>query len=246
MRRFAWILVLAVLVAAWEAWVDLRSIPDYLLPSPSAVAQALWSNRTTLAHEVGVTLREMVVGYLAAIAAGLAAAIVLRRVDWLRGAIYPLLAGWQSVPVVAVAPLLVIYLGFGLTPKVIIVALVCFFPITANALDGFARSPQELRRAMRTLNASDRAIFWRIELPWAAPSIFTGARIAASYAAVAALFAEYAGGSGGLGDTMRNAQAQLDGATVGAAIVLLAALALALFGLVTLFERVAIPWARER
>jgi putative hydroxymethylpyrimidine transport system permease protein len=136
----------------------------------------------------------------------------------------------------------VIYLGFGLSPKALIVALVCFFPITANALDGFASAPAELRRTMRTLNATPRAIFWRVELPWASPRVFTGARIAASYAAVAALFAEYAGGSGGLADSMHD---QLDTQLVGAAIVLLALLALGLFGLVTLLERVMIPWARE-
>jgi putative hydroxymethylpyrimidine transport system permease protein len=95
---------------------------------------------------------------------------------------------------------------------------------------------------MRTLNATPRAIFWRVELPWASPRVFTGARIAASYAAVAALFAEYAGGSGGLADSMHD---QLDTQLVGAAIVLLALLALALFGLVTLLERIMIPWARE-
>ena len=127
----------------------------------------------------------------------------------------------------------------GLTP---FVALVCFFPITANALDGFASAPAELRSTMRTLNATPRAIFWRVELPWATPRVFTGARIAASYAAVAALFAEYAGGSGGLADSMHD---QLDTQLVGAAILLLALLALALFGLVTLIERVVIPWARE-
>ncbi|MDX6522832.1 MAG: putative hydroxymethylpyrimidine transport system permease protein [Gaiellales bacterium] len=243
MRRYAWVLVLAGLVAAWQAWVDLRSVPDYLLPAPSGIASALWDERSTLASQTLVTLREMLVGYAAAVAAGLGAAILLQRVAWLKQAIYPLLVASQSVPVVAIAPLLVIYLGFGLSPKVLIVALVCFFPVAANALDGFAAAPGDLRRTMRTLNASQRAIFWRVELPWAAPRIFTGARIAASYAAVAALFAEYAGGSGGLADSMHD---QLDTGLVGAAILLLAALALALFGAVTLLERVTIPWARER
>jgi putative hydroxymethylpyrimidine transport system permease protein len=242
MRRWAWIPVLAGLVLAWEAWVQLRDVPDYLLPAPSAIAQALWDERSTLASQALVTLREMLLGFAAAVAAGLAAAVVMQRLPWLRTALYPLLVGSQSVPVVAIAPLLVIYLGFGLAPKVLIVALVCFFPVTANALDGFASAPAELRSTMRTLNASERATFWRIELPWAAPRIFTGARIAASYAAVAALFSEYAGGSGGLADSMHD---QYDTALVGAAIVLLAALALALFALVTVVERLAIPWARE-
>ncbi|MDX6547524.1 MAG: putative hydroxymethylpyrimidine transport system permease protein [Gaiellales bacterium] len=243
MRRYGWVVVLAGLVAAWQAWVDLRSIPVYLLPAPSDIASALWDQRSTLASQALVTLREMLAGYAAAVAAGLGAAILLQRVPWLRHAVYPLLVASQSVPVVAIAPLLVIYLGFGLSPKVLIVALVCFFPVTANALDGFASAPRDLRRTMRTLNASPRAIFWRVELPWAAPRIFTGARIAASYTAVAAIFAEYAGGSGGLADSMRNAN--YDNGLIGAGIVWLAALALGMFGLVTLIERVALPWSRE-
>ena len=194
MRRIAWVLVLVALVAAWQAYVQLRSVPDYLLPTPTDIARALWDERSSLASQALVTMREMLLGFAAAVVAGLAAAILMQRLGWLRNALYPLLVGSQSVPVVAIAPLLVIYLGFGLAPKVLIVALVCFFPVTANALDGFASAPAELRRTMRTLNAGERATFWRIELPWAAPRIFTGARIAASYAAVAALFAEYAGG----------------------------------------------------
>jgi len=136
MRRWAWIPVLVGLVLAWEAWVQLRGVPDYLLPAPSAIAQALWDERSTLASQALVTLREMLLGFAAAVAAGLAAAIVMQRLPWLRTALYPLLVGSQSVPVVAIAPLLVIYLGFGLAPKVLIVALVCFFPITVNSLDG--------------------------------------------------------------------------------------------------------------
>ena len=242
MRRLAWVPALIAIVAAWQAWIDLRDVPDYVAPAPSDIARALWDERSTFASEGLVTLREMLVGFAAAVAGGLAAAILLHRIRWLRGAVYPLLVASQSIPVVAIAPLLVIGLGFGLAPKVLIVALVCFLPVTVSALDGFASAPADLRRTMRTLNASPRAIFWRVELPWAAPRIFSGARIAAAYAAVAALFAEYAGGSGGLADSMHD---QLDTGLVGAAVVMLAALALALFGAVVLLERVALPWARE-
>jgi ABC-type nitrate/sulfonate/bicarbonate transport system permease component len=242
MRRYAWIPLLALLLLAWEGWVRLRGIPDYLLPAPTDVARALWHNRSDLAAQALVTLREMVLGLLLAVAAGLSAAIVLQRLDWLRAAVYPLLIASQSVPLISLSPLLLIYLGFGLTPHVVIVALVCFFPVTANALDGFRRTPADLRRMMRTLNASPRAIFWRVELPWALPRVFTGIKIATAYAAVGAVFSEYAGGSGGLADSMRE---QLDTPLVGAAITLLALLSLALVGLVALLERAAVPWADE-
>src|SRR5215510_9484421 len=182
MRRYAWVLVLAILLVVWEAYVRVRGVPDYLLPAPTEVAQALWDDRSTLASQALVTLKEMLLGFAAALAFGFAAAVMLHLVPWLRGAVEPILIASQSVPVVAIAPILVIYLGFGLAPKVLIVALVCFFPITVNTLAGLHR----------------------VELPWSLPGLFAGARIAASYSAVAAVFAEYAGGESGLVDSMRD------------------------------------------
>ena len=145
MRRFAWVLVLVLLLAAWEAYVQLRDVPEYLLPAPSQIAQALWDDRSTLASQALVTLKEMLLGFAVAVAIGFAAAVVLHLVPWLRGAVQPILIASQSVPVVAIAPILVIYRGFGLAPKVLIVALVCFFPITVNTLDGLERVDPERR-----------------------------------------------------------------------------------------------------
>ena len=226
MRRFTWVLVLAVLLAAWEAYVQLRGVPEYLLPAPSQIAQALWDDRSTLASQALVTLKEMLLGFAAAVVIGFAAAVLLHLAPWLRGAVQPILIASQSVPVVAIAPILVIYLGFGLAPKVLIVALVCFFPITVNTLD-----------------ATRWQVFRRVELPWSLPGLFAGARIAASYSAVAAVFAEYAGGQSGLVDSMRDG---FDTPLVGAAIVVLALMSLALYGAVTVAERLALPWARGR
>ena len=243
MRRFAWVLVLLLLLAAWEAYVQLRDVPEYLLPAPSQIAQALWDDRSTLASQALVTLKEMLLGFAAAVIIGFAAAVLLHLVPWLRGAVQPILIASQSVPVVAIAPILVIYLGFGLAPKVLIVALVCFFPITVNTLDGLERVDPEYRRMLRTLDATRWQVFRRVELPWSLPGLFAGARIAASYSAVAAVFAEYAGGQSGLVDSMRDG---FDTPLVGAAIVVLALMSLALYGAVTLAERVALPWARGR
>jgi putative hydroxymethylpyrimidine transport system permease protein len=235
--QLAWMVVLAALVAAWQAYVRLRGVPQYVLPAPTDVARTLWDERGALASAAGVTAREMLAGFALALAFGLAAAIALHASPTVRRAVYPLLVASQSVPVVAIAPILVIYLGFG--------ALVCFFPVTVAGLDGFRSVDPEHVRVMRTLRASRTAIFRRVELPWALPSIFTGMRVAASYAAVAALFAEYAGSGSGLGDVMREGTAQYDAPLVGAAVVVLAGLALALFGAVTLIERLTIPWARR-
>jgi putative hydroxymethylpyrimidine transport system permease protein len=242
LRRQGWLLVLALLLGAWEAYVRLRGVPDYLLPAPSAIGRALVDERGRLASDGLVTLREMLAGYAAAVAGGLLAAAALHASGTLRRAVYPLLVASQSVPVVAIAPVLVIYLGFGLAPKVLIVALVCFFPVTVNALDGFQGVDPEYRRMMRTLHATRWDTFRRVEFPSALPSVFSGMRVAASYAAVAALFAEYAGGSQGLAVPLRD---QLDTPLIGAAVAVLAAMALALFGLVSLAERVFVPWGRR-
>jgi putative hydroxymethylpyrimidine transport system permease protein len=249
MRRLAgrvgWLAVLAALVAGWQAYVRLRGVPQYVLPAPTDVARTLWDERGTLARAAWVTAREMLAGFAVALAFGLAAAVALHASATLRRAVYPLLVASQSVPVIAIAPILVIYLGFGLAPKLIIIALVCFFPITVGALDGFRAVDPEHVRVMRTLRASRAGIFRRVELPWALPSIFTGMRVAASYAAVAALFAEYAGADSGLGNAMREGTGQYDAPLVGAAVVVLALLALALFALVALAERLIAPWARR-
>jgi len=239
------VLLLAGLVAAWQAYVRVRGVPEYVLPAPTDVARALWDERGALASAAWVTAREMLAGFAVALAFGMLAGIALHASPTLRRAAYPLLVASQSVPVVAIAPILVIYLGFGLAPKLVIVALVCFFPITVAALDGFRSVDPDHILVMRTLRASRVAIFRRVELPFALPAIFTGMRVAASYAAVAALFAEYAGADSGLGNAMREGTGQYDAALVGAAVVVLAALALGLFGLVTLVERLAVPWARR-
>jgi putative hydroxymethylpyrimidine transport system permease protein len=239
-RRVGWVLVLGMLLAAWEAHVRVHHISSLVLPAPSQIATSLWDDRSTLAAEAAVTLKEMLLGFAAAVAAGWLFAVLLHVVAWLRGAVHPLLIASQSVPVVAIAPILVIYLGFGLAPKVVIVALVCFFPVTVNALDGMERIDPQYLRMMRTLGADRWAILRRIELPFSLPGTLAGARIAASYSAVAALFSEYAGGQGGLVDSMRNGY---DTPLVGAAIVVLAAMALALYAAVALLERLAAPWA---
>ncbi len=243
--RIGWVVALLIILGAWQAWVRLRDVPDYLLPAPTDILGALRDDRGRLADDAVATAGEMLAGFAAALGFGLVSATALHFSATLRRAVYPLLVASQSVPVVAVAPVLVIYLGFGLAPKVVIVALVCFFPVTVNALDGLRSVDPEYLRVMRTLRASRAAIFRRVELPWALPSVFSGARVAASYAAVAALFAEYAGGSSGLGETMQTATAQLDAPLVGAAVVVLAGLALALFAAVSAAERIAIPWARR-
>ena len=151
----------------------------------------------------------------------------------------------QAVPTVVLAPVLAILLGYGIAPKLVVVAIVCFFPIVVNAVDGLRSTDVELVRMMRTLHGSQLAIFRRVELPGALPAIFSGARIAATYAAVGAIFGEWAGSSSGLGFVMLQAQPALATARIFAAVLILCALSLVLYALVTQAERLIVPWQRE-
>jgi putative hydroxymethylpyrimidine transport system permease protein len=245
MRRLWPLTLLAAAVGVWEFVVRAAQVPDYLFPAPSAIASALGSDAGLLASATLVTLREVVLGYLLAVALALALAVLLHFSDALRRALLPILVLSQTVPTVLLAPLLAILLGYGITPKLVVVAIVCFFPIVVNTVDGLRSTDAELVQMMRTLHGSRLAIFRRVEVPGALPAVFSGARIAATYAAVGAVFGEWAGSSAGLGFVMLQAQPALLTARIFAAVLILCALALALYAVVALAERLLVPWNRE-
>ncbi len=240
------LLVVAALAALWEAATHWFGVPDYILPSLEAIFAVLgdrWSD--TLASATLVTTEEVLLGFALSIAVGVAIAAALHSSRVVRNAVYPLLIGSQAVPIVVIAPVLTIIFGFTITPKLIVVALVCFFPIVVNAVDGLASVDPELLRVMRTLDGGRWASFRRVEAPAALPSLFTGLRVAATYAPIGAIFGEYAGSTNGLGYLMVQATPQLETSLVFAAIFILTAEAIALFVVVTLLERICCPWARE-
>ena len=247
MRRVAqaWpsLVLLVGSVAFWELSVRLAHVPDYLFPSPVAVARSLRDDVHLLADATVVTLREVVAGYLVGVA--LVIAVVLHFSSALRRALLPLLLLSQAVPTVLLAPILAILLGYGIEPKLVVVAVVCFFPIVVNAVDGFRSADPQHLLLMRALHAGRVATFRRVEFPSALPAIFSGARIAATYAAVGAVFAEWAGSSAGLGFVILQAQPALDTARIFAAVLVLSAIALTLYALVTLTQHLVIPWHQE-
>jgi len=226
------LVLLALLVGIWELVVRATHTPDYLFPAPPAVARSLGSDAGLLTRAALVTLREVLLGYLLAVAAALVIAVAL----------HVSLVLSQTVPTVLLAPILAILLGYGIEPKLIVVAIVCFFPIVVNAVDGLRSADPELIRMMRTLHGDRLDIFRRVEWPGALPAIFSGARVAATYAAVGAVFAEWAGSSSGLGFVILQAQPALATSRIFAAVLVLSALALALYWLVSLVERILVPW----
>ena len=247
-RYLAPLAVIVTLLGLWEVaarwdWIsNALNIQDFLVPAPSDIATSLWEDRSLLADDTWVTLREVLLGFLCALAAGLAFAIVLHLSETLRRAFYPLLVASQTIPPVAIAPILVVWFGFGLGPKVLLIALVCFFPVTVNTLDGLRSVDPQLITMMRTLGAGRRQILTRIELPSALPFFFSGTKIAIAVAVIGAVFAEWAGASSGLGHQILIASSNLLTARMFAAITLLSVMAIVLFALVSLIERKVVTW----
>jgi putative hydroxymethylpyrimidine transport system permease protein len=249
MRR--WLLpalLLAALVGAWQlaastgALADLLGLESFLVPSPAEIAQSLWENRSLLAENTWVTLREILLGFAIAVVAGVGFAIALHLWTTVRLAAYPLLIGSQTIPILALAPIFVVWFGYGIGPKLAIIALVCFFPITVTTLDGLRSVDGDTTKFMRTLDASRWQILRRVEAPTALPYMFSGARLAAVFTTIAALFGEWAGSSKGLGHLILQDNGQLETARMFASFAILSAIALLLFGLIALAERRVVTW----
>lgn len=192
-----------------------------------------------------VTAQEMLLGLLLALVAGAALALVLHRFAAARKALYPLLVGTQAIPIVTIAPLLAAWFGYGLLPKLVIVALVCFFPIVVTTLDGLRAVDPEQHKLMRTLDATPGQTLRWVELPTALPAALSGAKIAVAVGGIAAVFAEYAGSEDGLGHLLLQSIPQLETARAWAAVTVLAALAVFCFALLALAERRLAPWAHR-
>jgi ABC-type nitrate/sulfonate/bicarbonate transport system permease component len=239
-------LVIILLLGGWEAYARLGSIDDFILPAPDQVAASLWDDRGLLADNLLVTAQEVVLGLAIALALGALLAFVLHGFAPLRRAVYPLLVGTQAIPIVTIAPLLAAWFGYGLLPKLVIVALVCFFPIVVTTLDGLAAVDPEQHKLLRTLGASRAQTFRWVEAPAALPAALSGAKIAVAIGGIAAVFAEYAGSEKGLGHLLLQSIPQLETARAWAAVVVLAALAIACFSLLALAERRLAPWAHRK
>jgi putative hydroxymethylpyrimidine transport system permease protein len=237
------LLVLA-LFGAWELYVDLGGVDQLILPPPHDVVSSLWNDRGYLWHNLQVTGEEVLLGILVALAAGLVLALGMHLSRTLRRAVYPLLMASQTIPIVVIAPLLVTWLGFDLTPKLFIVGLVCFFPVVVSTLDALASVDAEQLKLMETLGASRAKTLLHVETPSALPGLFSGAKIAVVTSLIGAVLAEQAGSSDGLGHVLTYALGQLQTAQAFAAVTLLSLFAVMLFAVLAALERWALPWAR--
>jgi putative hydroxymethylpyrimidine transport system permease protein len=240
------LLVFLFLLGVWEFISRDGLVAVYVLPAPDQVITELWNDwGSVLRSATWVTFQEMFLGFLIAVALGVGVAVLLHWSKVIRRALYPLLIASQAIPVVVLAPILVIIIGYNISSKLVIVALLCFFPIAINTLDGFRGVDSEYVRMMRTLHGTRWLTFRRIELPSAMPSLFSGMRVAAAFAPVGAVFGEFSGSNDGLGYVMLQAGPELQTARVLAAVLLLTVMAVLLVLAVTLCERLIAPWAHE-
>jgi putative hydroxymethylpyrimidine transport system permease protein len=239
------VLLLLALIGIWELYVDLKgsTFSEALLPAPHQVVRALYDDRSLLWSNFLVTAREVLLGILVAAVLGAALAVAIHFSSTLRRATYPLLVGSQAVPVPVLAPMLAFWLGFGLLPKLLVVALVSFFSVTVTTTAALAAVDPDLLKLMRTFDATRMRTFRHVELPSALPGVFTGAKIAVAVSVIGAVLAEYTGSNSGLGYIILVSEPQLLVARAVAAVVILSLFAIALFWLLGRLERLALPWA---
>lgn len=236
------LLTLGVLI--WEIAVRLRDTPTWFLPAPSRIASTLWHERSLLADNAWVTLQEVVVGFAIAVILGVGLAILINASQLLEWTIYPLVIASQAIPLIALAPLLLVWFGYGAGPKITITALIAFFPIVVGTVDGLRSADRETLDLLRTFGADRWTRFRMVRVPSALPSFFSGAKIGVSVAVIGAVFGEYVGADAGLGYLMNISAPKLQTSLVFAAIVVLAVMAVLLFAIVALIERRVLRWRR--
>lgn len=238
-------ILLALVILLWQGIASLPSIDNLTLASPVETWHSLVHDRTLLFDEAGTTAVEIVLGLAIAVVIGVTVAVAMHLVGWFRDAAYPLLLASQAIPIVVLSPLFILAFGYGIGPKLAIVALICFFPIVVVMLDGLRSVDPDLIKLMRLLGASRWSRLWKAELPASLPFLFSGLRLAAVFSVIGAVFGEWAGADHGLGRLVLLANNQLQTPRVYAGVVLLTLMAIALFAFVSLVERVAIPWTRH-
>ncbi|MBY4131534.1 ABC transporter permease [Rhodococcus fascians] len=245
--RWAWpaVTVVAALLAAWQVYVQVSGIRPQVLPSPGRVVAQGWAQRDAIVENAAATLQVTLVGFSVSLALAWLLAVAVDFSPWLRRAFVPLFVVSQTLPIIAIAPLLIIWFGFGLLPKVLVIALATFFPMAIGLIEGFAAADRDARSLLTSMGASRLQQFRYVRLPSALPRFFTSLRIGITYAVVGAIFAEYAGASAGLGIYMSQQKNSFRTDLVLAAVAVTAVISVILFVSTFLVERVVAPWARH-
>ena len=243
-NKTAPLIAVAVIVLIWYICSDREVIPAYMLPSPYDVVKAFIDNFSVMMKQASVTLQEACYGLLIGVALAFIVATLMDRFSFLHKAIYPILVITQTIPTIAIAPLLVLWMGFGMAPKITLVVLTTFFPIAVGLLGGFAGADEDAINLMRAMGANRYQIFKYVKLPNAMPSFFSGLRVSASYSVVGAVISEWLGGFEGLGVYMTRVKKAYAFDKMFAVIVFISIISLLLMALVNLPEKTVMPWKR--
>lgn len=241
-RNLPSIAAVAALVLLWQTVCSLGWVPGYMLPSPVQVVQAFLSELPLLFENSLITLQEAFLGLLLGVTVGFVAAVLMDAFEVLYKAFYPLLILTQTIPSVAIAPLLVLWFGYGMTPKIVLIVISTFFPVTVGLLDGFRSADRDAIGLLRSMGANRLQIFRHIKFPSALPQLFSGLRIAAAYSVVGAVISEWLGGFGGLGVYMTRVKKAFAFDKMFAVIFLISAISLALMALVELAQKKCMPY----
>ena len=234
-----------VVLTLWQLYAVFGDIKESSLPKPTQVAQALWENREMLIENAWVTIKEILLGFTLAIIIGVSMALLIRSSKTAERAVYPWLVVSQMVPIPAIAPILVIWTGFDMRPKVLVIALVSFFPIAVNMIDGLRAADPELLNLLKTLKANAWQRFRKAQLPASLPFLFSGLKVAAAFSVIGAVFAEWVGASEGLGYLVLVLNNQTATTDMFAVIVSLSMIGIGLFLIVSIVERLLLPWYYE-
>jgi len=241
-----WGASLGSFVLLWWAVVWVFRVPSYILPSPWEVAQALGADASILGQHAVHTIFESVVGLTSALGLGVALALAMHAIPWIRYLAYPHIVLMQAIPLIAVAPILIVWFGFGSLPKVLVVMFVCFFPVAVNAFEGFRSVDPTLREVLDAFGASRWALYRHLYIPATIPGILAGAKIAATYAVLGAVIGEWLGGSHGIGVYMTRAQRSFRVDRLFASVLIVMLLSFLLFKLVEGLGGLCTPWLRRR
>ncbi|OHV12348.1 ABC transporter permease [Kushneria phosphatilytica] len=240
------LLGITLLVVGWQLLVMLFDLPRYILPGPERVAMTLWANRVLLLHHGMITLVEIMVGFCLGVLLGVMTALALIIMPTLRRTLLPLLLITQAIPVFALAPILMLWFGYGMLSKIIMAMLIIYFPVTSNSYDGLRQTPQEWLDLSTTMGATSLRRLWYIRIPAALPSFASGLRMAATAAPIGAVIGEWVGSSAGLGYLMLQANGRMQTDLMFAALVVLVIFAVAFYFLVDGLCRRLLPWQPDR
>ncbi|SMB81638.1 putative hydroxymethylpyrimidine transport system permease protein [Desulfonispora thiosulfatigenes DSM 11270] len=244
MKNYNAIIFLSLFLIFWEVAVRLLKVKQFILPAPTKIAMALWSYKKVLfTVHFPVTLAEVMAGLLISVILSVLISVLMLKSKKLEEGIYPFLVISQTIPIIVLSPVIIMWFGYGLSGKIAITVLITFFPIVVNTFEGFKSIDIKYLNLLKTMGATESQIFWKVRVPACLPNFFIGLKVGAAVSVIGAVIGEWLGGNSGLGVFSRRMSSNLEADAVFAAVIILALLGIFLFGVVKILEKIFIPWS---